>query len=125
MIGKFDYHNGCPILHHVPQGQSVDGKPLIVFPEQEASIAAGGAYEFICKVTRNATYVHNGVTYRVAHASGFILVELANLKEPTGLYRAEGRGASLRTAVDGDRLGMRLDSKSLAALTSLRDQLKK
>jgi hypothetical protein len=92
---------------------------------EEVSIVAGGTYEFICKVTRNATYVHDGVTYRVAHASGLILIELADLKEPPGLYRAEGHGASLRTAVDGDRLGMRLDSKSLAALTSLRNQLKK
>jgi hypothetical protein len=52
MIGKFDYHNGCPTLHHVPQGRSVDGKPLIVFPEQEASkLEIGSDSELHRKVT--------------------------------------------------------------------------
>lgn len=68
MIGTFGYRSDCSIAHYLPQGKVHDGLPIIVFPQKNEDIVPGRTYEFGLAMTREATYIIDGVTYRVGHA---------------------------------------------------------
>ncbi|MCA9366081.1 hypothetical protein KC722_00720 [Candidatus Kaiserbacteria bacterium] len=66
--GTFGYHLNCSIPHHVPQGEFAEGMPVIVFPKDRKDVTVGKTYEYTSVLTKQATYVIDGVVYRVAHA---------------------------------------------------------
>lgn len=67
--GRFDYWNNCPILCFLPHAAEYEDRPVIVFLSDRADVTRGELYEFTVKMTRQATYVLDGVTYRVGHAA--------------------------------------------------------
>ena len=72
MIGTFEYRLNCSLIHFIPQGETAGGYPVIVFPEKPEKVVPGKQYCFIPRLTRSATYVVDGIVYRVAHATNVI-----------------------------------------------------
>jgi hypothetical protein len=68
MIGTFNYRENCSIPHFIPQGESNNGFPVIVFPKKNTDIVIGNTYEFMVQMTMKATYTIDGNIYRVGHA---------------------------------------------------------
>lgn len=73
--GKFDFHNNCSLIHHIPQDMGDDCYPVIVFPPKQHSVVPGKTYSYVPQLTRRATYTFDGQKYRVAHATSMMLVE--------------------------------------------------
>lgn len=67
MVGRFEYR-GLPVLNFVPEGETWEGFPIIVFPERDEAMVEGDIYSFSLIMTLEATYVVDGVIHRVAHA---------------------------------------------------------
>lgn len=75
LTGKFDYHiKGCATPHHIPQGESRDGYPVIVLLRHASEATIGKTYSFGIMMTRDAVYVIDNITYRVGYATSILPV---------------------------------------------------
>ena len=109
--GRFGYHKNCSLIHHLLQGETLDGLPVIVFPREASKVVEGKVYEFMAKPTRDAAYViENGgikTTYRVVHAIAPTPIDNSEADFVDQiLHRTSGnsRRASIADGLTGDAL---------------------
>lgn len=116
MIGSFNYRLNCSILHFIPQGEVQDGYPVIVFPQKAHDVTIGRTYSFTPVPTRQATYIIDGQTYRVAHAVGLIEHEGTEGSAVDALLYGPAQTAA-------SKLGDQLSGDAAEKLAALRTRL--
>ncbi len=120
MIGKFGYIKDCSLLHYIPQGRSVDGHPVIVFPQNPAKIIPGDTYDFTYSMTRSAVYIIDGITYRVAHA---IHPQNCDQREGDLVDLYTHQYTERKAAASQGSVANRLDQKTVSSLMALKASL--
>jgi len=119
MIGRFDYYKNCSLIHHVPQGETYQGLPVIVFPRNAMSVVAGHTYEFAMRIS-SGTYTIDKKEYRVAHATILRETEGKEGGIIDQILHSHKMGQTLKTKSTGSTLGDRLDPETRAKLEAMR-----
>ena len=118
MIGKFGYYKNCSLIHYIPQGETWQGLPVIVFPRNAMSVVENHTYEFDYRIS-SGKYVIDGVEYRVAHATILRETEGKEGGIIDQIMHSHATGQTLKTKPVDTTLGGRLDQETRDKLLAI------